>query len=42
MEIGINDEDSEGMTNYLRSVEGTEVAVYVRGRSDGTNKVSMR
>ncbi len=40
--LGINDEDSEGMTNYLRSVEGTEVAVYVRGRSDGTNKVSMR
>ena len=40
--LGINDEDSEGMTNYLRSVEGTEIAVYVRGRSDGTNKVSMR
>lgn len=41
-ELGLDDEDSEGMTNYLRSVEGTEVAVYVRGRSDGTNKVSMR
>lgn len=40
--LGINDEDSEGMTNYLRAVEGTEIAVYVRGRSDGTNKVSMR
>lgn len=40
--LGIDDEDAEGMTNYLRSVEGTEVAVYVRGKSDGTNKVSMR
>lgn len=41
-ELGISDEDAEGMTNYLRSVEGTEIAVYVRGKSDGTNKVSMR
>ena len=38
--LGIHDED--GMTNYLRSVEGTEVAVYVRGKSDGSIKVSMR
>lgn len=40
--LGIHDEDAEGMTNYLRAVEGTEVAVYVRGKSDGTYKVSMR
>lgn len=40
--FGIHDEDAEGMTNYLRMVEGTEVAVYVRGKSDGTLKVSMR
>ena len=40
--LGIHDEDAEGMTNYLRSVEGTEVAVYVRGKSDGSIKVSMR
>lgn len=40
--LGINDEESEGMTNYLRSIEGCEVAAYVRGRSDGTLKVSMR
>lgn len=40
--LGIHDEDAEGMTNYLRSVEGTEVAVYVRGKSDGSLKVSMR
>lgn len=41
-ELGIDEEDAEGMTNYLRSPEGTEIAVYVRGKSDGTNKVSMR
>ena len=40
--LGLDDEESEGMTNYLRAVEGTEVAVYVRGKSDGTRKVSMR
>lgn len=40
--LGLDDEESEGMTNYLRSVEGTEVSAYVRGRSDGTLKVSMR
>ncbi len=42
LSLGIDDEDAEGMTNYLRMVEGTQVAVYVRGRSDGTSKVSMR
>lgn len=40
--LGINDEEAEGMVNYLRMVERTEVAVYVRGKSDGTLKVSMR
>ena len=30
------------MTNYLLSPEGTEVSIYVRQRSDGSNKVSMR
>lgn len=40
--IRIDEEDAEGMTNYLRGVEGTEVAVYVREKSDGTLKVSMR
>lgn len=40
--LGLGDEDAEGMTNYLRAVEGTEVAVYVRGKSDGSLKVSMR
>ncbi len=40
--FGLDDEESEGMTNYLRAVKGTKVAVYVRQRSDGTYKVSMR
>ncbi|MEG2348645.1 MAG: bifunctional oligoribonuclease/PAP phosphatase NrnA [Clostridia bacterium] len=42
LSLGLDEEDAEGMTNYLRMVENTEVAVYVRGKSDGTNKVSMR
>lgn len=40
--LGVDEEDAEGMTNYLRMVEGTEVAVYVRGKSNGTYKVSLR
>lgn len=40
--LGLDDEDAEGMTNYLRMVKDTEVAIYVREKSDGTNKVSMR
>lgn len=41
-ELGVDEEDAEGMTNYLKMVEGTKVAVYVREKSDGTYKVSMR
>lgn len=40
--LGINDEDAEGMTNYLITVYGTQVAVYVREKSNGEKKVSMR
>lgn len=40
--FGLNDEDAEGATNYLLMPEGTEVAVYVRQKSDMTYKVSMR
>ncbi len=40
--LGVEEEDAEGMTNYLRMPEGTEVSVYIRGKSDGTKKVSMR
>lgn len=40
--LGLDEEDAEGMTNYLRMVEGTEVGIYIRGKRDGTYKVSMR
>lgn len=40
--LGLNDEESEGMTNYLKTVENTEVSAYVRQRSDKTYKVSLR
>lgn len=40
--LGLDDEDSEGMTNYLNSVENTEVSAYIRQRMDLTYKVSLR
>ena len=40
--LGLDEEDAEGMTNYLRMVEGTEVGIYIRGNKNGTYKVSMR
>lgn len=40
--LGLDEEDAEGMTNYLRMVKGTEVGIYIRGKKDGTYKVSMR
>ncbi|MBR1884524.1 MAG: bifunctional oligoribonuclease/PAP phosphatase NrnA [Clostridia bacterium] len=40
--LGVDEEDAEGITNYLRSVKGTDVAIYVRGKSDGSLKVSLR
>ena len=40
--LGLDDEESEGMTNYLRKVDGTEVAAYVRQREDKSFKVSLR
>ena len=40
--LGLDEEDAEGMTNYLRMVKGTWVAIYVRGKKDGSFKVSMR
>ncbi len=42
LSLGLDEEDAEGMTNYLRLPEKTEVAVYIRGKSDGTYKVSLR
>lgn len=41
-DLGVDDEDAEGMTNYLRMVEDTLIAVYVREKSTGELKVSMR
>ncbi len=40
--LGLDDEESEGMTNYLKTVENTEISAYVRQRSDKTYKVSLR
>ncbi len=41
-ENSIDDEDAEGMSNYLRKIEGTKIAVYVRENSKGKFKVSLR
>lgn len=35
-------EDADGVTNYLRMIEGTKVSIYVRGVGNGEYKVSMR
>ena len=40
--LGLNEEDAEGMANYMRMVKGTEVGIYIREKKDGTYKVSMR
>lgn len=42
LENNIEDEDAEGMSNYLRKIEGTKIAVYVRENSKGLFKVSLR
>lgn len=40
--LKVDAEDAEGMTNYLRMIEGTEVAIYARQVDDDKYKVSMR
>lgn len=40
--LGVDLEDADGVTNYLRMIEGTKVSIYVRGISDDEYKVSMR
>lgn len=40
--FGVDKEDAEGVTNYLRMIEGTELAVYVRGIEEGKFKASLR
>ena len=42
LENDIDDEDAEGMSNYLRKIDGTKIAVYVRENSKGKFKVSLR
>lgn len=40
--LGVDAEDAEGMTNYLRMIEDTELAVYIRQISDNEYKASLR
>ena len=40
--FGVDKEEAEGITNYLRMIEGTELAVYIRGIENGKFKVSLR
>lgn len=39
--LNVDKEDAEGMTNYLRMIKGTELAVYIREQDD-VYKVSLR
>ncbi|WCK52852.1 bifunctional oligoribonuclease/PAP phosphatase NrnA [Aneurinibacillus sp. Ricciae_BoGa-3] len=41
-EAGANDEDTEGLVNYGRNVEGVEVGVLYKEKNAGEVKVSMR
>lgn len=40
--LGVELEDADGVTNYLRMIEGTQVSIYVRGISSDEYKVSIR
>lgn len=40
--LGVELEDADGVTNYLRMIDGTKVSIYVRGIGNGEYKVSMR
>jgi phosphoesterase RecJ-like protein len=39
---GANGEDTEGLVDYARSIEGVEIAALVEERADGTVKASLR
>ena len=39
---GSNSEDTEGLVDYARSIEGVDVGVLIEERSDGTLKASLR
>lgn len=41
-EIGVTDEDSEGIIDYIRDVNTVEIAVFIRETAQGKYKVSMR
>ena len=41
-ETGSNSEDTEGLVDYARSIEGVEIGALVEQRSDGTVKASLR
>ena len=41
-ETGTNAEDTEGMVDYARCIDGVEVAVLIEVRADGTIKASLR
>lgn len=41
-ELGVEDEEAEGIVNYLRCIQGVDIAIYARGLKDGTYRVSMR
>jgi bifunctional oligoribonuclease and PAP phosphatase NrnA len=40
--LGATGEDFDGLIEHVRSVEGTEIAMLIRGMADGTTKVSFR
>lgn len=40
--FGVDKEEAEGITNYLRMIEGTELSVYIRGIENDKFKVSLR
>lgn len=40
--LGLDDEDAEGMVNYLRCVKGVDIAIYAREIEKDTYKISMR
>jgi bifunctional oligoribonuclease and PAP phosphatase NrnA len=42
MKSGANSEDLEGLVEYARSIEGTELAILFRETNDGATKISFR
>lgn len=40
--FGINEEDAEGIVNYLRCIKGVDIAIFAKQTKEGTYKVSLR